>query len=346
MNTLDQYRTLFNQALEQWTPPDHPRTLYEPVRYILDLGGKRLRPVLVLMAAEISGGRAEDAMGPAMAIEWFHNFSLLHDDIMDQAALRRGKPTVHEFFSPNAAILSGDVMLVDAFRFISQVQPALFPELLDRFSRMAVEVCQGQQLDMDFEQRLNVTRSEYLEMIRLKTAVLLGCSLYCGARTGGATVEQAESLYKFGEQLGLAFQLRDDLLDTYGDPDKFGKHVGGDILQDKKTYLLIHALETATPEDHRMLMSWVGRGGEGPAATPTGTTATDPGQSKPAQPASQAKIAAVRAVFDRSRTRQAAESAIHDHHTRALEALALAGLSSANENVLRDLAEEMLVREQ
>ncbi|MBI1192047.1 MAG: polyprenyl synthetase family protein [Bacteroidetes bacterium] len=319
MNALDRYRTLLDDAVAQWRPETGPATLYEPVRYILDLGGKRLRPVLVLLAAELNGGRAEAALGPALGIEWFHNFSLLHDDIMDQAALRRGKPTVHVRYSPSAAILSGDVMLVDAFRFLSQVRPELLPELLQRFSRTAVEVCEGQQMDMDFEKRQDVRVEEYLEMIRLKTAVLLGCSLYVGGRVGGSTSDQAEALYAFGEHLGLAFQLRDDLLDSYGDPDKFGKTVGGDILQDKKTYLFIHALERASTQDRQQLLNNPNKGSQ--------------------------KVEAVLALYARTGARPATEAAIQDHHQQALAALNRAALPPTGEHALRDLAEYLLVRE-
>jgi len=316
---MDRYRTLLDHAVAQWRPETGPATLYEPVRYILDLGGKRLRPVLVLLAAELNGGRAEAALGPALGIEWFHNFSLLHDDIMDRAALRRGKPTVHVRYSPSAAILSGDVMLVDAFRFLSQVSPELLPELLERFSRTAVEVCEGQQLDMDFEKRPDVRKDEYLEMIRLKTAVLLGCSLYVGGRVGGASPEQAEALYTFGEQLGLAFQLRDDLLDSYGDPDKFGKTVGGDVLQDKKTYLFIHALEHASVQERQRLLNNSKTGAE--------------------------KVQEVLSLYANTGARTATEAAIHDHHQQALDALTRAALPPAGEEALRDLAEYLLVRE-
>jgi len=316
---LDRYRSLLDHAVAQWHPQSGPATLYEPVRYILDLGGKRLRPVLVLLAAELNGRRAEDALGPALGIEWFHNFSLLHDDIMDQASLRRGKPTVHVRFSPSAAILSGDVMLVDAFRFLSQVSPDLLPELLDHFSRTAVEVCEGQQMDMDFEKRQDVSKAEYLEMIRLKTAVLLGCSLYVGGRVGGSGAEQARDLYAFGEHLGLAFQLRDDLLDSFGDPEKFGKTPGGDILQDKKTYLFIHALEQTSGLQRQQLLFNVNEASE--------------------------KIRQVLAIYESSGAREATEAAIREHHHQALAALERAALPPQGEQALRDLAEYLLVRE-
>lgn len=316
---LDRYRSLLDHAVAQWHPQSGPATLYEPVRYILDLGGKRLRPMLVLLAAELNGRRAEDALGPALGIEWFHNFSLLHDDIMDQAFLRRGKPTVHVRFSPSAAILSGDVMLVDAFRFLSQVSPDLLPELLDHFSRTAVEVCEGQQMDMDFEKRQDVSKAEYLEMIRLKTAVLLGCSLYVGGRVGGSSAEQARDLYAFGEHLGLAFQLRDDLLDSFGDPEKFGKTPGGDILQDKKTYLFIHALEQTSGLQRQQLLFNVNEASE--------------------------KIRQVLAIYESSGAREATEAAIREHHHQALAALERAALPPQGEQALRDLAEYLLVRE-
>jgi geranylgeranyl diphosphate synthase type II len=338
------YRQLLEQAMGDWPVPESPSGLYDPVRYIIGLGGKRLRPVLVLMAADLCGGRAEDALGPALAVEWFHNFSLLHDDIMDQAELRRGQPTVHRRFSANAAILSGDVMMVDSFRYLSRVRADLLSELLERFSRTAVEVCQGQQWDMDFEQRLDVTRDAYLEMIRLKTAVLLGFSLYAGARCGGADRDQAEALYAFGEQLGLAFQLRDDILDTYGDPERFGKTPGGDILQDKKTYLLIHALERSSARDRALLWSWLGSGDPRTPEEQALDTGPSHGQER-LSPRAEAKIEAVVGVYARCGALEAAEQAVRDYHHHALNALAAAGLPGEAAAVCRQLAEELLERQ-
>jgi geranylgeranyl diphosphate synthase type II len=318
---LDDCRALLERALAERPLPAEPAGLYAPVRYILDLGGKRLRPALALMAADAVGGRAEDALGAALAVEWFHNFSLLHDDIMDDADLRRGRDTVHVRWSVNQAILSGDVMLVQAYQHLASGPQAVLAPSLERFSRTAVEVCEGQQLDMDFERRDDVTLEAYLAMIRLKTAVLLGCSLELGALAGGASRERAAALYAFGEALGLAFQLRDDLLDTYGDPARFGKTVGGDIRQDKKTFLMLHALGQAGPEDRAVLAGWLGRAG------------------------SEEKVRAVVGVYDRCGTRAACEAAIRAEHDRALQALAATGLPAERTAGLLGLAEALLARD-
>ncbi len=329
------YLHILHQRLDQYRPPEKAENLYEPVRYIIALGGKRLRPALALMAAESYGGKAESALGPAMAVEWFHNFSLLHDDIMDQAPLRRGKPAAHKRYSVNAAILSGDVMLVDAFRFLQEVDPELLPDLLRRFSEMAVEVCQGQQLDMDFEQQLEVRKADYLEMIRLKTAVLLGFSLFAGARCGGADSDRAAALAEFGEQLGMAFQLRDDWLDTYGNPEQVGKNPGGDIMQDKKTYLFIHAYNNASASDQALLRSWMGRAGE--PEQPVKNPGMDSGALPP-------KVKAVKEIYERSGAGRAVREAIAEHHQMALEALSRAGLKPEAQDSFRALAEALLER--
>ena len=212
--------------------------LYTPMSYLLDLPAKRVRPVLVMMGCELFGEKAEDVLDEALGIELFHNFSLMHDDIMDEAPLRRGRPTVHAKWNTNTAILSGDAMLVKAYQLMGKR-----PDVLELFSRYALQVCEGQQFDMDFEQRKDVHIDEYVEMIRLKTAVLLSCALQVGAAVAGAPVEEREHIGAYGEHLGLAFQLRDDLLDAFGDPGKVGKQVGGDLRAGKKTYLLIRGLE-------------------------------------------------------------------------------------------------------
>lgn len=216
-----------------------PAELYQPMGYILSLGGKRLRPALSLAACELFGGKPEEALMPALGIEVFHNFSLVHDDIMDEADIRRGKATVHKKWNRDIAILSGDAMLVKAYQYIAEVKAEILPSVLACFSQTALEICEGQQRDMNFESRSDVQEAEYIEMIRQKTAVLLGAALKIGALVGGATEASADSLYQFGINAGLAFQIQDDLLDAYGDPEKVGKKPGGDILQDKKTMLMI-----------------------------------------------------------------------------------------------------------
>ncbi len=234
-----------------------PVELYEPIAYMLSLGGKRLRPVLVLMSAELFGIKAEQALKAAMAIETFHNFTLMHDDIMDNAPLRRGKQTVHERWNINTAILSGDVMLVESYKLLMYYEGVGLGELLNLFNRTATEVCEGQQIDMNFEHRDDVYIPEYIQMIRLKTAVLLGAALQMGAIIANASKEDAERIYTFGVNLGIAFQLQDDYLDLYADPDKFGKQVGGDILSNKKTYMLVKAMELAVGRDKQELDFWL-----------------------------------------------------------------------------------------
>jgi geranylgeranyl diphosphate synthase, type II len=220
-----------------------PVELYEPLRYIMSLGGKRLRPAMVLLAADLFEADWKQHLNPALAIEVFHNFTLMHDDIMDQAPLRRGKKTVHEAWGTNTAILSGDVMLVAAYELLSEVEDKHYKQVIRRFSKTAAEVCEGQQMDMMFIERETVSKEEYLEMIRLKTSVLLGFSMELGAILGGANSGQIQNLYSIGENVGLGFQMCDDILDLYADPEKFGKKVGGDILEKKKTWLWLDALE-------------------------------------------------------------------------------------------------------
>ena len=236
-----------------------PKSLYEPITYILSLGGKRIRPALVLMAYNLYREDVEKAIRPAIGLEVFHNFTLLHDDLMDQADKRRSKPTVHKVWNANTAILSGDAMLIAAYQLIGETAPEHLKEVLDLFTRTALEICGGQQYDMEFESRMDVSEEEYLEMIRLKTAVLLACSLKTGAILGGVSREDAENLYRFGINIGLAFQLQDDLLDVYGDTKTFGKNIGGDILCNKKTFLLINALRRAEGEQKAQLEHWIAR---------------------------------------------------------------------------------------
>lgn len=225
-----------------------PRCLFEPIEYTLALGGKRIRPSMTLIAYNIYGENVEPALKPALGMEVFHNFTLLHDDLMDQADKRRNKPTVHKKWNTNTAILSGDAMVIEAYKLIGETPEPYLKKVLDLFSKTALEICCGQQYDMDFEQRSDVTEDEYIEMIRLKTAVLIACCLKTGALLGGASDDDADHLYHFGIHIGLAFQLQDDLLDVYGDTETFGKNIGGDILCDKKTFLLIHAMNLANEE--------------------------------------------------------------------------------------------------
>ncbi|MHA8094814.1 polyprenyl synthetase family protein [Aquirufa lenticrescens] len=238
----------------------NPSELYDPIHYLLSLGGKRIRPVLCLLTYSLFKSDWEKQVPAALSVEIFHNFTLMHDDIMDKAPLRRGKQTVHEKWNDNIAILSGDVMLVNAYQYLNKVKGLsldAFQHLLGRLSRIAAEVCEGQQFDMNFESRDDVTVEEYVEMIRLKTSVLIGFSMEMGGLLASAPAEVSDSLYRIGETIGLGFQLKDDLLDVYGDPEKFGKQPGGDILANKKTYLLIKAFEKATGSTLASLEKWV-----------------------------------------------------------------------------------------
>jgi len=248
MLTLDALQERISVAFRELSFPESPSELYDPVRYTLGLGGKRLRPLLVLAACDMFGGRLEDAIHPAIGIELFHNFTLLHDDLMDQAPLRRGKATVYKKWNPNIAILAGDTMFALANREMLQTREAVVRDVSDLFNVTAIEVCEGQQFDMNFESSADVTIPQYLEMIRLKTAVLLAASLKTGALIAGTTKLNADLIYSFGIDVGLAFQLMDDLLDVYGAEDKFGKLSGGDILAAKKTFLYLKALECAGDE--------------------------------------------------------------------------------------------------
>ena len=236
-----------------------PKSLFDPIEYTLSLGGKRIRPSLVLMACNIYNGSIENAIKPALGLEVFHNFTLLHDDLMDEADKRRNKPTVHKVWNANAAILSGDAMLIAAYQLIEETEDKHLRQVLNLFSQTAMEICRGQQYDMEFESRNDVKEEEYIEMIRLKTAVLLACSLKTGALLGGASQSDADNLYAYGINIGLAFQLQDDLLDVYGDTKTFGKNIGGDILCNKKTFILINALRLANEKQKETLSSWMNK---------------------------------------------------------------------------------------
>ncbi|GAB2688236.1 polyprenyl synthetase family protein [Mucilaginibacter koreensis] len=323
MNTVKDFQILINKAVGELGFPLQPAELYEPITYILSLGGKRMRPVLLLMACELFGGDAQTAVSPALAIEVFHNFSLVHDDIMDKAPLRRGKTTVHEKWNQNIAILSGDVMLVEAYKLIMQVEDHLLRQVLTIFNNTAVGVCEGQQYDMNFEQTADVSIDAYLNMIRLKTAVLLGGALKIGALIGGASEQDADLLCNFGEHLGVAFQLQDDILDVYGDPEKFGKQVGGDILANKKTFLLIKALKLAKDKQANQLNYWLNAGNY---------DATE-------------KVSAVTSIYNDLEVKQHAEQAMQAYTDKAFKALDQIQLSAERKQYLHDFADSLMVRE-
>ena len=258
MDIFKAYKQEFQSALENFNKDQPPQNLYRPIQYLLELGGKRIRPFLTLIAGEGFGVVVKDALGAAIAVEVFHNFTLMHDDIMDRASLRRGKTTVHKKWDVNTAILSGDAMLIKAYQALESYPNDVFQKLTFLLSKTALEVCEGQQYDMDFETSSSVSQEEYIEMIRLKTAVLVGCALQMGVIIAKASEEDQKAIYDFGIQLGLAFQLQDDYLDTFGDQVTFGKKIGGDILEDKKTILYHLALKGAGKEQANELQSLLG----------------------------------------------------------------------------------------
>lgn len=256
MNNFIEYKSAVADYINQINFKKEPKELYEPIGYIANLGGKRLRPLLTLFAAEVFGAQPTDAIHAAVAIELFHNFSLIHDDIMDEAPLRRGNKTVHEKWNLNTGILSGDAMLILAYQYFENYEPAIFKDLAKLFSKTALEVCEGQQLDINFETRSDVSIPEYIKMIEYKTAVLVGAALEMGAIVAKTTENNKIAIYNFGRDLGIAFQLQDDYLDAFGETATFGKQIGGDILENKKTYLYLRSLENASTTDKTELLNW------------------------------------------------------------------------------------------
>ena len=312
-----------NQHITGLTFNRQPEELYKPVSYVLSLGGKRIRPLLMLMAYNLYREDVEHIFSQATSIEVYHNYTLLHDDLMDKADRRRGKPTVHKVWDENTAVLSGDAMLVLAYQFMAQCSMDYLKEVMDLFSMTALEICEGQQMDMNFETRKDVTETEYIEMIRLKTSVLLACSLKMGAILAGASSEDANHLYDFGIYLGLAFQLKDDLLDVYGNPAVFGKNIGGDILCNKKTYLLIKAFEQANPEQLQALNTWIDAETYAP----------------------QEKIASVTALYNEIGVKAQCEALMSDYTNRARMALHEVNVSDERRQALEVLMEQLMYRE-
>lgn len=305
----------------QFTYP--PKSLYEPIEYILSLGGKRIRPALVLMACNLYKEEVDAAIKPALGLEVFHNFTLLHDDLMDEADKRRNKPTVHKVWNANTAILSGDAMLIAAYQLIEETAPESLKEILHLFTATALEICGGQQYDMEFESRTDVSEAEYIEMIRLKTAVLLACALKMGAIVGNAPNEDAKALYQFGIHIGLAFQLQDDLLDVYGDTATFGKNIGGDILCNKKTFLLINALRLASEQQRAILNDWI--------------------HKKEFDPAE--KIAAVTAIYNQLHLKELSEEKIHTYYISAMEYLNSLQVAPEKLTILKEVSARLMNRQ-
>ena len=319
MRTFEEICRTIEEALARLTFDQPPRSLFDPITYTLSLGGKRIRPALALMACDLFGGKNEDVLQPALGLEVFHNFTLLHDDLMDEADRRRDKPTVHKLWNPNVAILSGDAMLICAYQLVAKANDKAILEL---FSRTALEICAGQQYDMEFESRSDVTEEEYLEMIRLKTAVLLACALKVGAMIGGASAADADALYDYGIHIGLAFQLQDDLLDVYGDPKTFGKNIGGDILCNKKTFLLINALSVASEEQRQVMEDWMAR------------KTYD----------AQEKIVAFTNLYNELSIRDLTERRIEDYYRMADEDLARLSIAPESLSVLKGTCDRLMKR--
>lgn len=322
MLTANEILEKINSYLDNLPYTRKPQSLYEPVKYALSMGGKRIRPSLMLMAYNMFKDDPESILPTACAIETYHNYTLLHDDLMDNAAMRRGMPTVHVKWDANTAILSGDSMLVLAFQRMMQCAPDKLKPVLDLFTETSLEIGEGQQYDMDFESRTDVTEDEYIEMIRLKTSVLLACSLKLGAIQAGAPAADADNLYKFGELMGLAFQLQDDYLDVYGDPAVFGKAIGGDILCNKKTYMLINAYNRAGDDMRGELTRWV--------------TAEE---FDPAE-----KIAAVTAIYDKVGIKELAEQKINYYFDQSRKYLAAVNVPDERKAVLAGYTDKMMKR--
>jgi len=323
MLSIDSYREVFTAFLQDKIQTKEPKSLYAPITYILKLGGKRLRPVLTLMTAEIFGTDHKEALNAALAVEVFHNFSLVHDDIMDDAPLRRGEQTVHEKWNLNTGILSGDAMLIQAYQLFESYENDTFRGLAQVFSKTALEVCEGQQYDVDFEVRNDVTEAEYLKMIEYKTAVLVGAAMKMGALVANASEADTEKIYDFGRLLGIAFQLQDDYLDAFGDPETFGKQVGGDIIENKKTFLYLKAIENGSTDDRERLVAMF--------ANKNGVDNTT-------------KIVFAKEVFDRSGASELTKEAIKNYTEQALEVLDSISVSDDKKQVLKDFGESLMFR--
>ncbi len=322
MHTSTEILNLVNQFIDQLPYDRRPASLYDPIKYVLSLGGKRIRPVLMMLAYNLYKEDPERILMQAVGLETYHNYTLLHDDLMDNADLRRGHETVHKRWDANKAILSGDSMLVLAYQRMQQCDARHLQAVLDVFTETALEIGEGQEYDMTFETRNDVTEDEYIEMIRLKTSVLLACAVKIGAILADASDEDVKNLYKFGEQLGLAFQLQDDLLDVYGDPKVFGKAIGGDITSNKKTYMLINAVNRANPEQRRELERWIG--------------ARDFDR--------QEKVAAVTALYDQIGIRQICEQKINFYFDECRKYLAKVSVSDERKQMMLDYTDEMMKR--
>ena len=318
---IEAYQKFIERAIQEFETPSHPTNLYEPIQYILEFGGKRMRPVLTLMSCEMFGEEIDKAKKAAIAIELFHNFTLIHDDIMDKAPLRRGKDTIHVKWNEDIAILSGDALLIEAYKMIASYENDVLKKLITLFNKTASEVCEGQQMDMDFESEDVVSMEQYEEMIKLKTAVLLGTSLKMGAIIAGAKEEDAEDLYDFGLNLGIAFQLQDDILDVYGDEVKFGKKVGGDIIAKKKTFLLIEAYTKANSIQKQRLDEFFEKENDAE------------------------KVSGVMEIYEELEIKNWAENKMNSYYSKAINGLNEIGVDEDKKTPLKNLANYLLQRE-
>ncbi len=325
MNSILDYQQQIEQALANKKYGSTPKELYEPIEYLMSLGGKRMRPVFVFVGCDLFEGDTSKAIHPALAIELFHNFTLVHDDIMDNAPLRRNQPTVHEKWNENIAILSGDALMVKAYQELCKVDTTILPQLLDIFSATAIMVCEGQQLDMNFEKLPKVSIPQYIKMIELKTAVLLAASLKIGALMGGADEKNAQLLYEFGKHIGIAFQLQDDILDVYASTEKFGKTKGGDIIANKKTFLLLKAMEMA--ESNRYLKEELQQWIYAPQFDP------------------KEKVEAISSIYNYLNIKELARKAMKEHYDIALTFLHKIPVSEAKKNNLIAIADSLMDRE-
>lgn len=320
MNLLAKYTSVIEEGLQNLNLPQNPSNLYEPIGYILKLGGKRIRPILTLMGAEMFGAM-EASVHQALSVEMFHNFTLIHDDIMDAAPLRRGEPTVHHKWDTNIGILSGDALLVKSYQELIKADSNHIQSLMELFNKTALEVCEGQQMDMDFEQRNDVTIAEYIEMIRLKTSVLLGCALQMGAIVSGASEKDQNEIYQFGQKLGIAFQIQDDILDLYADPEKFGKQVGGDVVANKKTILFLTAQSKSNSDQLSIL------------------------KQLHSEEDTMVKVNRITELFNHLNVRQSCEDLKEQYHQEAMQHLSNIKVDDDRKQVLIKLSETLLTRE-
>ena len=325
MKNEKKYRDAFESGLKNYLEKKSPENLYEPIQYILTLGGKRIRPLLVLMSADLFGNKYKEAVSAALAIEIFHNFTLVHDDIMDSAELRRGSATVHNKWNINTGIISGDVMLIKAYQALEEYENPLFSKLTKLLNKTAQEVCEGQQYDIDFEEKKDVNQNNYLEMIRLKTAVLIGCALKMGALIADASHDDLEAIYEFGELLGIAFQIQDDYLDVYGDSISFGKKIGGDIIENKKTILFHYVMSNGSINEKKELLKWYDK--------------------RTGNEIANKKIDAVKSIFDKTNAGEACVKLVNDYTIKAFNKLSRLGISQEAKTLFKNFGNNLMKRE-